>query len=176
MEVKFAEYRFLRDQLILYKHDEIVPLKHTQALLLDYFLAQPSGIHSKDAIMSSVWKDKVVSEQVVFQTISQLRAILGSNAIKTFSKKGYQWQIAIEEAIPELDHPAQDNQTLDSQEAESNPSKKKSISHSLWLAVAFFGLVLVGGYFLLPQSTEKLSINLVQKTAVSQSLLMIFRH
>ena len=169
MEVKFAEYRFLRDQLILYKHDEIVPLKHTQALLLDYFLTQPSGIHSKDAIMSSVWKDKVVSEQVVFQTISQLRAIFGSHAIKTFSKKGYQWQIAIEEAVPALDDSAQENQTLDSQAAEITSSRAKSISYSLWLAIAFFGLVLAGGYFLLPQSTEKLSINLVQKTTVSQS-------
>ena len=93
MDVKFSEYRFLRDQLILYKHDKIIPLKRNQALLLDFFIANPDGIHSKDAIMDAVWQDKVVSEQVVFQTISQLRSIVGPNAIKTFSKKGYKWEI-----------------------------------------------------------------------------------
>lgn len=35
------------------------------------------------------------SEQVVFQTISQLRAIFGSDAISTFSKKGYKWELEL---------------------------------------------------------------------------------
>ncbi|WP_019026557.1 winged helix-turn-helix domain-containing protein [Colwellia piezophila] len=96
MDVKFSEYRFLRDQLILYKHEEIIPLKRNQALLLDFFITNPDGIHSKDVIMDAVWQDKIVSEQVVFQTISQLRAILGSDAIKTFSKKGYKWEIPLQ--------------------------------------------------------------------------------
>ncbi|WP_281556904.1 winged helix-turn-helix domain-containing protein [Thalassomonas sp. RHCl1] len=96
MEVKFADYRFLPEQQLLYKHDQLIPLKTNQARLLDFFLSDPQGIHSKDAIMDTVWQGKVVSEQVVFQTISQLRAILGDKAILTFSKKGYQWQLPIQ--------------------------------------------------------------------------------
>ena len=96
MEVKFADFRFLREPLVLYKQDEIIPLKSNQALLLDFFLSDPESIHSKETIMNAVWHGKVVSEQVVFQTISQLRAILGDKAIKTFSKKGYKWQLAID--------------------------------------------------------------------------------
>lgn len=100
MDVKFAEYRFLRDQHILYKHDKIIDLKRNQALLLDFFIANPDAIHSKDAIMDSVWRGKVVSEQVVFQTISQLRAIFGSDAIKTFSRKGYKWELDLCQESP----------------------------------------------------------------------------
>ena len=95
MEVRFSDYRFLPEQLILYKGNELIPLKHNQAQLLDFFLRAPEGIHSKNAIMDAVWQDKVVSEQVVFQTISQLRSILGNDAIKTFPKKGYQWQLPL---------------------------------------------------------------------------------
>ena len=112
MEVKFADFRFLRESLVLYKQDEIIPLKSNQALLLDFFLSDSESIHSKEAIMDAVWHGKVVSEQVVFQTISQLRAILGDNAIKTFSKKGYKWQLAIlpeeNETLAEVSEPAEE--------------------------------------------------------------------
>jgi len=96
MEIRFANYRFLPETLVLYHDHELIPLKRNQAVLLQYFLSDPEKIHSKDAIMDSVWQNKVVSEQVVFQTISQLRAILGESAIQTFSKKGYKWQLSLE--------------------------------------------------------------------------------
>lgn len=96
MEIIFANYRFLPEPLILYLDEELIPLKRNQAMLLHFFLSEPEKIHSKDDIMDSVWQDKVVSEQVVFQTISQLRSILGENTIQTFSKKGYKWKLPLE--------------------------------------------------------------------------------
>jgi DNA-binding winged helix-turn-helix (wHTH) protein/tetratricopeptide (TPR) repeat protein len=96
MEIRFANYRFLPEPLILYFDNELIPLKRNQAVLLQFFLSEPEKIHSKNEIMDSVWQGKVVSEQVVFQTISQLRSILGENAIQTFSKKGYKWQLSLE--------------------------------------------------------------------------------
>ena len=95
MEISFANYRFLSKSLMLYRDGEFIELKRNQAVLLQFFLSAPEAIHSKDAIMDSVWQGKVVSEQVVFQTISQLRGILGDHVIKTFSKKGYKWQLPI---------------------------------------------------------------------------------
>jgi len=100
MELRFSNFRFLPESLVLYQDDELIPLKQNQALLLRFFLRDPEKIHSKDEIMDSVWQDKVVSEQVVFQTISQLRAVLGDSAIRTFSKKGYQWQLALQSPLP----------------------------------------------------------------------------
>jgi DNA-binding winged helix-turn-helix (wHTH) protein/tetratricopeptide (TPR) repeat protein len=96
MDFKFANYRFLSESLMLYRDNELIPLKRNQAVLLRYFLSAPDGIHSKDDIIDFVWQGRVVTEQVVFQTISQLRSIVGTNAIQTFSKKGYKWQLPLE--------------------------------------------------------------------------------
>ena len=49
MDFKFANYRFLSESLMLYRDDELIPLKRNQAVLLRYFLSAPDGIHSKDA-------------------------------------------------------------------------------------------------------------------------------
>ena len=95
MEIRFENYRFNQAQQLLYRDNELIALKSNQAALLELFLLNPEKIFSKDDIMNAVWQDRVVTEQVVFQNISQLRAIFGSTAIKTFSKKGYQWQIEI---------------------------------------------------------------------------------
>ena len=89
MTLYFDDYRFDTEKQTLYKGNEIVALKRNQTALLAFFLSEPESIHSKDRILEVVWGQQVVSEQVVFQTISQLRAILGSNTIKTYAKKGY---------------------------------------------------------------------------------------
>lgn len=135
MDVKFSDYRFSRDQHILYKHEDIIELKRNQALLLDFFLSNPEGIHSKEAIMDFVWQNKVVSEQVVFQTISQLRAIFGADAIKTFPKKGYKWQLSI----------CQQAQAIEAKpEIESPTAIRSKPSYLLWLASAASILLIIG--------------------------------
>ncbi|WP_281557004.1 winged helix-turn-helix domain-containing protein [Thalassomonas sp. RHCl1] len=154
MEARFAEYRFACDQLILYKHKEIIPLKRNQALLLNFFITNPDGIHSKDAIMNAVWQNKVVSEQVVFQTISQLRAIFGTDAIKTFSRKGYKWQLAVHLAS------AIDSEPADTVFTEKTPQVRK---RSHWAAFIFGALVAVGIYLLQAlTANEQVTLHLVQ--------------
>jgi len=154
MEVKFTDYRFLRDKLILFKNEEIIPLKHTQALLLDFFLAAPDSIHSKDEIMNSVWKNKVVSEQVVFQTISQLRALFGSDAIKTFSKKGYKWQLSIVFEATSTEEVA--SLAIENKLPEVG-------SQSRWLFFILLILVVIIGYiFQSPITDKKVTLRLVQ--------------
>ncbi len=172
MDVKFSEYRFLRDQLILYKHDKIIPLKRNQALLLDFFIANPDGIHSKDAIMDAVWQDKVVSEQVVFQTISQLRSIVGPNAIKTFSKKGYKWEIDcyLEPTI------TREPTGLTLAKVAPQVSKR---TH--WI-VFFFVTLIVGGIFFLQalETNEQVTLHLVQSiestTTKQKTLIDLTKH
>lgn len=101
MDIHFADFYFDSEKLTLYKNGELIALKRNQALLLHFFLQHTQDIHSKGTIMDAVWQGKVVSEQVVFQTISQLRTILGSDAIKTYSRQGYRWQLAIVQPEPE---------------------------------------------------------------------------
>jgi len=127
MQITFAEYRFLTDKQVLYKHDELIPLKRNQAALLQFFLTDPESIHSKDDILNSVWQDKVVSEQVVFQTISQLRTIFGDKAIQTFSKKGYKWQLipkTTEQIDNAIEQTEQACESLQEHELEKRPEKE----------------------------------------------------
>ncbi len=163
MDVKFSEYSFLPDQYILYKHEEIIPLKRNQALLLDFFLANPEGIHSKNAIMDAVWQDKVVSEQVVFQTISQLRAIFGSEAISTFSKKGYKWELDLHK-----------NSTVDGEQPNIIKAKKASTAaiKSRW-PIYFFGVSLTLGLYFFQVLTlkEQVVLHLVKGSGSSTQSL-----
>ena len=162
MDVRFAEYRFVREQLTLYKQQEIIELKHTQALLLDFFLADPDTIHSKEVIMDSVWQGKVVSEQVVFQTISQLRAIFGSEAIKTFSKKGYQWQLTIEHELAQTHKPLLQKSTIQPSDAGIISDKAQKKMRPKWLLAAGFLALSVVFYLVFSvSSNEQVILHLV---------------
>jgi len=89
-------FEFDSNNLILTKNGEAIEIRHNEAKLLSLLLEQSNKVLSKEDILSHVWKDKVVSEQAVFQNISHLRNLFGSDAIKTFSKRGYQWQLNTE--------------------------------------------------------------------------------
>lgn len=105
MMISFGGFRFDPKQQVLYQHGDPVALTQKQAKLLALFLNEPDTVFSKEDILDQVWDGRAVSEQVVFQNISKLRTIIASSAIKTFPKRGYQWQMPLEavavEAAPE---------------------------------------------------------------------------
>jgi len=94
----FQDYQFDSNSLLLSQHGQLLVLRNNEARLLHFFLSTPAQVYSKEQILAAVWQDKVVSEQAVFQAISNLRQQFGDSAIRTFPKKGYQWQIATESA------------------------------------------------------------------------------
>lgn len=94
----FQDYQFDSTSLLLSQHGQLLVLRNNEARLLHFFLSAPAQVYSKEQILAAVWQDKVVSEQAVFQAISNLRQQFGEAAIRTFPKKGYQWQIATESA------------------------------------------------------------------------------
>ncbi|KAF7769838.1 hypothetical protein PCIT_a2746 [Pseudoalteromonas citrea] len=94
MKVRFNHFEFDCDSLILTKQARIFSLNEKPAQLLSFLLTEHKKINSKESILTHVWPERVVTEQVVFQNISYLRALFGDKAIKTYPKKGYQWQIA----------------------------------------------------------------------------------
>lgn len=99
MKYLFNDFMFDTEQLTLYKNNAVVSCRHNEARLLALFLSEPERVFSKDDILAQVWNGKVVSEQAVFENISVLRALLGDEAIKTFPKKGYQWQLEVKPFI-----------------------------------------------------------------------------
>ena len=96
MRYKFNEFIFNSDSLVLTKGEESIEIRHNEAKLLALLLENSQRVLTKEEILSEVWQGKVVSEQAVFQNISNLRNLFGSSAIKTFPKRGYQWQLELE--------------------------------------------------------------------------------
>lgn len=146
MRYQFSDFIFDAQKLVLFKHEDIVALKRNQAELLKFFLLNHDEIHSKDDILDAVWADKEVSEQVVFQTISQLRALFGKSAIQTFAKRGYKWQLAVSVNVDE-------NTT---KQALINPPQNKLNSYGLQVIVGVALLVLLSIVTLFIQREEAL--------------------
>lgn len=92
MRYQFDDFEFDSIDLILLRAGTALAIRHNEAKLLALLLANTHRVLSKEEILDQVWQDKVVSEQAVFQNISHLRALFGNDAIKTFAKRGYQWQ------------------------------------------------------------------------------------
>jgi len=162
MEVKFENYRFLSDQFILYKNEELIPLKRNQAVLLNFFLSDPEGIHSKDDILDAVWKNRVVSEQVVFQTISQLRSLLGDEAIKTFSKKGYKWQLTPTPVLMSSDEASELGNTLSDKSVilASTHSQTPSFTRFLTYLLILITVLMISIFLYNQQATNDTSTTL----------------
>jgi len=59
--------------------------------VLNYLIEHKTDIVSKQAVINAVWDDVVVQDQVLTQSIKEIRDLLGANVIKTYSRKGYQW-------------------------------------------------------------------------------------
>jgi len=93
MIFNFGDFQFNSKTNILTKYGQVIDLNEKPARMLGLFLQEPDKIHSKSDILDYVWPNRVLTEQVIFQNISYLRAKFGDSAIKTFSRKGYQWQL-----------------------------------------------------------------------------------
>lgn len=95
--MKYAIKTFVFDtqQLLLMREAEVISFRANEAKLLALLLSEPGKLFSKEEILDKVWAGKVVAEQAVFQNIRNLRALFGEESIKTFSKKGYQWQLPL---------------------------------------------------------------------------------
>jgi len=96
MRYKFNEFEFDSTHLLLTKNGEALAIRHTEAKVLAVLLEKIETVLSKEDILSHVWENKIVSDQVVFQNISNLRNLFGNEAIKTFPKRGYKWQLSTE--------------------------------------------------------------------------------
>ena len=102
MKYAINNFVFDTDQLLLMRAGEVVAFRLNEAKLLALLLSEPHKLFSKEEILDNVWAGKVVAEQAVFQNIRNLRALFGEDAIKTFSKKGYQWQLPVAQVADDV--------------------------------------------------------------------------
>ncbi|KAF7765002.1 hypothetical protein PCIT_b1123 [Pseudoalteromonas citrea] len=106
MIYKFNDFEFDCDNLILFNSGKKFSIKEKHAHMLAILLLDTEKVHSKAELLQKVWPDKTVSDQMVFQSIGHLRALFGDDAVKTFSRKGYQWQLPLEKIEKQGDNAA----------------------------------------------------------------------
>ena len=150
MKVRFGDFCYLRQKQLLYKKDELIPLKRNQGALLELFVSDPHDIHSKNDILDAIWVNQDVSQQVVFQTISELRSILGRSAIKTFSGKGYKWNVPIQIEQPSSPPASKQHRPPETPDTAADHihgihnERKKPMVKSRFVAMCFVALSMVG--------------------------------
>jgi Tol biopolymer transport system component/DNA-binding winged helix-turn-helix (wHTH) protein len=90
---------------------------------------RPGQVVSRERLLTSVWGDVFVSEQVLSRSISELRKVLADdsraqNIIETIPKTGYRLVAPISEPLPDSSSgqsPSQRNDQKDHEEASSAP-------------------------------------------------------
>lgn len=169
MKYSFSNFQFDCEQKILTRDGQIVPLNDKAANILALFVMSNNRVIAKDEILETVWADRVVTEQVVFQNISQLRGLFGNDAIKTFSKKGYQWQLPVVEYSelatehePKTTPSEQNKNHVDNAPSENGQTsqsiKKLSLTHIFALVSVLIIATLVSWQFIFSEPTASIQL------------------
>jgi len=91
----------------LRRGDQVVKLEPRKMLLLMALARRPQQVVTLDQLLDEVWTDLVVTPSSVYQSISQLRSVLGDDAsqpryIVTVPRKGYRLVATVSEVTPDV--------------------------------------------------------------------------
>ena len=91
-------FRYVCDEMRLFKEDTEIPLSGKESLLIKYFFNNPNKILSKEQSYRNVWGSEVVEENAVMVHIRHLRVRMGAyatrpNYLRTIRGVGYQFVI-----------------------------------------------------------------------------------
>ena len=74
-----------------------VVVRHKTFQLLSALIEKPGEIVDKQTLLGEIWDDVNVDEQVIFQSIAELRKLFGNiKVIQTHPRKGYSWVADVE--------------------------------------------------------------------------------
>ena len=114
---------------LLIKDGQTISIRAKTLSVLKYLIAEKDHVVTKQALLAEVWHDVVVQEQVLVQSIKEIRDLLGSHVIKTYPRQGYQWTAEL-------------NDISKQQTFFGKPVKKVSlISTTVLILVALFSIV-----------------------------------
>ena len=80
----------LTSGLIIHQGNK-TPIRAKTLLVLTYLIQHLDRIVTKQELLDAGWPDVVVQEQVLVQSIKEIRDNLPADVIKTYPKTGYQW-------------------------------------------------------------------------------------
>lgn len=168
----FNGFEFDADSLTLTQNKKPIAIRHNEAKVLALLLNKREEVLNKEAILDLVWQDKVVSEQAVFQNISHLRNLFGNAAIKTYPKRGYQWQVEVRVIKPSFEKQAETEHaiaqvtehpiapSLATQNVAQNPTQKYTTKHPLLLITFTLLIALLIFFNLIKDENSGDTINL----------------
>ena len=131
---------------------EVVRISPVNMKVLMLLIKNQGIVISRNQIFDSVWTNQEVSDDTLTRCISDLRAQLGKDQIKTLPKRGYQW-------IPKV-------QQYRSEESESNTS-------NLTTKIVLWVLMIVLGVFLLSTSSLWVANKIIQPNQTRVAILPI---
>jgi len=70
---------------------QVTHIRAKTLLVLTYLITHKTRIVNKQELLTTIWHDVVVQEQVLVQSIKEIRNLLGRDVIKTYPRQGYQW-------------------------------------------------------------------------------------
>jgi len=82
---------------LIIKAGQEINIRAKTLLVLKYLINHKDQVVTKQELLNEIWHDVVVQDQVLVQSIKEIRDMLGSKVIKTYPRKGYQWVVELEE-------------------------------------------------------------------------------
>ncbi len=108
--IRFGRFALDTANARLYRGDEVVAVRGKTLALLEYLAARPGQLVTKDELLTQLWPQVHVSEDVLVGCVRELRVIFGDTRgaarfIETVYRRGYRW-IAESAAQESGDEPA----------------------------------------------------------------------
>lgn len=120
---------------------QLTPVRPKTFALLLHLLKHPQQVISKQELLDAVWDDVKVEEQVLVQSIRELRQIFGdAEVIQTYPRKGYAWAAAVE-VIAEAE--------------EASLPKLRRTAKALFISIAVMGLMIVAALWYQPATNPQ---------------------
>jgi len=87
---------------LIFKNDKKLKIRAKTLLVLKFLIENKHQVVTKQSLLDHIWADVVVQEQVLVQSIKEIRDLLGSDVIKTYSRQGYQWTAQLQKVSSDL--------------------------------------------------------------------------
>jgi DNA-binding winged helix-turn-helix (wHTH) protein/tetratricopeptide (TPR) repeat protein len=96
-----SDCEIIKDKGELIFNGKLALLRPKTFELLLLLASKPGQVFSKEDILTTIWQNSVVEDQVIFQSINEIRKELGqTDVIKTYPRRGYSWEVPNTTLLP----------------------------------------------------------------------------
>src|SRR5215510_2197935 len=102
--LRFGEFRFDPSNLRLWRGERVCRLTPKAFALLDFLVARPGQLVSKDVLLTALWPDVTVSEAALTVCVQEVRRVLRDDArrprfVETVHRRGFRFIGVVTEEV-----------------------------------------------------------------------------